>query len=77
MVQKHDLFLSGGGVMEFKPCPFCGGAVSIIQIRTPLPDFEDVDKGDYEVFCARCNAAIVFFKAKQNVDELWNRRADK
>lgn len=61
---------------ELKPCPFCGGDVSMIQIRKPLPDFENVDKGDFEVFCARCNAATVFIKAALNVDELWNRRAD-
>lgn len=62
--------------MELKPCPFCGGNVNVMQLRKPLPDFEDVDKGDFEVFCARCNSATVFFKAPQNVDELWNRRAD-
>lgn len=61
---------------ELKPCPFCGGNVSMIQLRKPLPDFENVDKGDFEVFCARCNSATVFIKATQNVDELWNRRVD-
>lgn len=48
----------------------------MIQLRKPLPGFEDVDKGDFEVFCARCNSATVFFKAAQNEDELWNRRGD-
>ena len=29
MVPQRDVFLPGGGVMELKPCPFCGGKAKI------------------------------------------------
>lgn len=60
---------------KLKHCPFCGGSVCMIQIRAPLPDFEDVDKSDYAVVCPRCSSSIVFYQVEQkNIEELWNRR---
>jgi len=39
-----------------------------------LPDFEDTDKGDFEIYCQKCNALTVFFSSGSDIDERWNRR---
>lgn len=52
------------GVGKLKPCLFCGGEVRLYQTRKPLPDFEDVDNGDYEIVCDRCNAITMFESAR-------------
>jgi hypothetical protein len=61
-------------VVKLKPCPFCGGKVRLYQTCKPLPDFEDVDKGDYETVCDECNAITVFASARIPIDIMWNRR---
>ena len=61
--------------MELKPCPFCGGAVEMRQTRRPLPDWEDVDKGDFAFICSRCRTVTQFYNARSPVEAVWNRRA--
>ncbi|MBR2999707.1 MAG: Lar family restriction alleviation protein [Oscillospiraceae bacterium] len=62
---------------RLKPCPFCGGNdIGGMQVRFPLPDFEE-DGGDWVLGCRACNTSITFFnkRNKDEVIEAWNRRA--
>ena len=77
--RKKKRYNSGTGELtmdKLKPCPFCGNQVALYQTRYPLPGFEDVDKGDFEVMCRSCNMATVFFDAKHPIEDMWNRRVD-
>lgn len=60
---------------EIKPCPFCGSDdLGLLQIRKPLPDFEDMG-GDWEVYCRDCETMFIFQKAtKAQLIERWNKR---
>jgi Lar family restriction alleviation protein len=57
-----------------KPCPFCGGKASIINVEEPS------NIGGKVVQCEKCEASTrVWFPIKDAVDQIlreaWNRRA--
>ncbi len=61
--------------INLKRCPFCGSAdVHMVQVREPLPDFEDTDGGDWIVRCLGCKSDHIFYRALKNGEDAWNRR---
>jgi len=58
--------------MKLKPCPFCGGEVTLEEMETH-PEYKY-----YEIYCYKCRLVIKHnfdpeFKTK--LVKLWNRRA--
>ena len=56
-------------MQELKPCPFCGGPVSIGRMLD----------GDVSVVCDHCglNARFGFFIGEEGLRVLWNARAER
>lgn len=60
---------------ELKPCPFCGGVATIVNIDSL--DEHDPNAGGSYVACQFCLAASrVIFGEKDGLVEAWNSRAD-
>ena len=53
---------------ELKPCPFCGSFA--------VTTMDECNSWRWEVYCARCNAAIGFFETEEEAIEAWNRRTE-
>lgn len=51
--------------MELKPCPFCGGEVSIREAI-----IEGTDEHSFAVICNRCHLGV--FKARISLRDEWN-----
>lgn len=78
--------------MEMKPCPFCGGNASIVQVNDAYSGRPITIKNEYKVGCGSCKIYTPVFKSAVWVDEegsvhadkngaedaatLWNRRAN-
>jgi Lar family restriction alleviation protein len=53
---------------DLKPCPFCG--------------YKDIfysqsEKGCIKAMCSDCGASTDWYNTENEVDEAWNRRAEK
>ena len=56
---------------ELKPCPFCGGEVSI-EKNSYL-----TSSRYYDIYCERCDFYLIFddlFAKEEDIIEAWNRR---
>ena len=60
----------GVGMDELKPCPFCGGPASVIEIEDPDVAGEML----YTVWCEECGCGTVPANTPVEVRRLWNRR---
>jgi Lar family restriction alleviation protein len=63
---------------RLKPCPFCGGAAEIDQVRSESGD--DPNEGGYFIACLACDASTGLRFAcgedpRPMLMEQWNRRA--
>ena len=61
----------GVGMDELKPCPFCGGPASVIEIEDPDVAGEML----YTVWCEECGCGTAPADTPDEVIRLWNRRA--
>lgn len=63
---------------ELKPCPFCGGEATLLEIpphKHIIVDLPDYSGGAF-VECTKCTAAISGETVEEAI-EIWNRRAKK
>lgn len=70
---------------ELKPCPFCGGKAEIYNYEASRDIYDSHTLGyvDTEYFtlygvgCTECSCIIGEKKSKEEVIEVWNRRANE
>lgn len=53
---------------ELKPCPFCGGKVTMYHYR----DYSY--RTHYDIYCKKCNMRTADFESASQLTEAWNRR---
>ena len=58
------------GVEMLKPCPFCGGTASMIEIEDP----ERAGEMLYTVWCEECGCGTAPANTPDEVVERWNMR---
>lgn len=73
---KRKQYCDGGKLMEFKPCPFCGGEVHLVS-------FGGTGRGisEIEVKCYECRYSLTLSTTQYEPFEtdainVWNRRAN-
>ena len=73
---RHGKVICYGRVLvmpEIKPCPFCGGNVSVYAYD-PFDGYQG-NLTRYRVFCLNCRASIER-EDREKAIEAWNRRVD-